>query len=1245
MKKNLFLTCALVLASFVGVSAQNWSRTLTRIVGESITHTVNGTTITQHKSGTQEVVTLPQATNALRFTVVETAPQMEVKGGGPCWAVAEFYVLDANGDTIKYSNVTSNADHNTMGGAGNDGAGMPGLNDGNLNNFFHTTWSVQAPDAYHYIEFTLERSVDAVQLVWYGRPNNSKNNPSVAGLTPAGVEFTDDMLFAEYNYSQGDKATAEQVAAGGYFTFYVEGPAEYGDYEGPGDVYVSLSGYTTGDASIPSPSTIIQLIPTSAGDFIIYQPVAATYWGNSDRWTDGYNGVNGWQRANADASVLGKFMVEEAANGEFEISTYLTRQYVNEAWQQYDEPLQVWVGYDMRGNLKLFPASEKALLENGNYTSGSFGLPVDFTFRIDVANVDKTVLPELTAATLCEKVIASTLEVAAEKKSEYAEYVDGGYDWDDAAVLLEEAIEAANDAVSSEDVAAVFEAKDALNDAIAAYAMIKKNYYEELLGELETECNENMAEYPYSQEDTGKYTTASQSYLQTAKDALYELVELSETGLTYSQVETAYETVENCIASFENSKLYFSEFPAQYEDVNNVLANNHRSYTSNPVVLTKPVSGIRITFTKSNSTHMNQGYPQIVLAEFDLFDAEGEEVELTADSFASNSVENEGAIDNLCNGLIDSGSATVNTYEYWHSIWSGGAHNPEGHVYLDVTFPAPMDNFSFKFTGRNISGSHDQQFPVSFVLTEVGEKYDPLLFAENPYSVAVLEQVMPGESFSADELYVIKGLLNTHDEYGVDEETGEPIGVAKFYEGISRFHSSAAALRAGSVYRIIPNADGTHKLYSLKLAKYWPSTTDEGTYIVPTYSESKAADLTITAANGNDMFENTFVMYETRDGLQTVHEYDYDGDETVDETKTYDTPYVVYMDWHSGVASRPVIDPQPRGGVAADALDSWGDSLCFNKGNGEGQWEIYRVKMSNPDFYRLTNMTGAIDELGLIVGDDPGCVSNLGELESALAAGVECVADSDYVAAPSVAAELASKISAVENLEKNPMVPGVYRIVSANNAFYEQQQKTKSLYATVDESGVASFGWKDSPEGEDIQFYFDFQKSEDAESLVLDGILTEEEGELLYTIRAIATYVQGVPYYVGEATDRSTVFELQEEFGANYLVLNAAGSSMNLANPANKAQFCIHANGHGGGASASGNIVYWDGTAGASQWYLKKVDYETSIEDLVTEGDEVVSVSYYSAAGAALPAPAKGINIVVTVYANGVVETKKVLVK
>ena len=65
--------------------------------------------------------------------------------------------------------------------------------------------------------------------------------------------------------------------------------------------------------------------------------------------------------------------------------------------------------------------------------------------------------------------------------------------------------------------------------------------------------------------------------------------------------------------------------------------------------------------------------------------------------------------------------------------------------------------------------------------------------------------------------------------------------------------------------------------------------------------------------------------------------------------------------------------------------------------------------------------------------------------------------------------------------------------------------------------------------------------------------------------------------------------------------------------------------------------------------YITKFDFilddEKSGDNVVVEGDEVVSVSYYTAAGVAVAAPVQGVNIVKTVYANGVVKTEKIFVK
>lgn len=1249
MKKNLFLTCALALFAVVGVSAQNWSRTLvTGLPGQEITHDVDGTQVTQYRVETALIKNA--GATGVRYTVVQTTAT-GVYGGGPFFAMGEMIVLDAQGDTIQYT-ATSNADHNS-GGAGADGAGLPALNDGNLNNYFHSSWGGTEPGGLHYLELTFAEPVDEFQLIWYTRPNQHVNRPQVVGLTDPGVTFTENMLYAEYEFALGEKATtAAEIAAGGTFSFFVQGPEEYEGTEGNGNTYISLSGYTTGKNAVAGPTTIVQLIPTSDGKFILYQPVSDTYYANPDRWEDGYNGKNGWLRAYSEGWTLGLFEITAIGNGDFEITTELTRQYVNGAWVNYESPLKVWVGYDMRGNLKIFPENVKLGLEAGDYSLG-FGLPVDFGFELYKASVNEELVPAITGVQLCSDVLANAFESAAAKKEAYAEYVDAGYDWYGAVDALEAAITNANAAIAAENVVGAFEAKTALEKAIAGYVAIKAAYYATL---YENELYPMVGDYvspPYNQSQTGKYTIESYNIVERIGAIAVNIVN-NGAEMTVSQIEADYATIESLLASLEGTRLNFSVFP---EIISDIPADNF-PYAELPnnavwrknVVLAEAVNGVRLTFLERHLGTAGDGgnFPMIAIGELKIYDANGTEVTLTAENFEANYTETQEGFESTVARLCD---GNFGTQGYYHSPWSG--NEPQEYIWIDVEFPAEMTQFTIEVYSRDKSTSNGavSLFPKKVAITEVNEGYDPLLFEPNPYNVYVADKVTSVDQITADDVYVIKGLLNTQDVYKADEDGYISLeyaeGTAKFYHGTDRFHSAAAAVRAQGVYRFVPNGDGTFKALSLGLAKYWPST--EATGFVgngTTFEAEKAANLTVVPSTN---VEGAFVMYEKIEGLTTTvagDSIDTNEDglfDAVGDSVTYNTPYVVFMDWANSLATRPVTDPQPL--VDKAVSDTWGDAKCFNKANGEGEWEIYKVTMDNPDFFYLTNLTGAFDELGLIVGTDPGCVSNLGALESVLAAGQQVVADSAFADAPAAAAALAKEIAAVANLEKNPMEEGVYQIVSANPDF-ARNNKTMALYATVDEAGTSTFGWKALEEG-NIEFYFHFTKSENALDFVAGGTITEEQKDLLYAIKAIATYEGATPYYIGEQDAVSTPLELLADAWSDYLVLGANGSSFNFRLAGKAANFSIHANGHGGGASNSGNIVYWDGGAGASQWYLRKVDYdlETSIEDLVVEGAEVVSVAYFTPAGAAIPAPVEGVNIVVTVYANGVVETKKVLVK
>ena len=1256
MKKNLFLTCALALFAVVGVSAQDWCRTLaTGTAGKQLENN-------QYRAETALIENA--GAKGVRYTVMQTGGYNQIKGGGPTFALAEMIVLDAAGDTIGYT-VTSNADHNTMGGAGNDGAGMPALNDGDLGNFFHSTWSAAAPNEFHYIELTFEKTIDAFQLIWYTRPSNANNRPLVIGLTNPGVTFTEDMLFAEYEFEAGAQVTdASEFANGGTFTLYVEGEEDlssYGDYTSNGSTYIALSGYTTGSYTEPTVTNLVQFIPASNGKFVLYQPVAATYYANPDRWTDGYNGKNGWLRAYSEGWTLAEFEITKRADGDFEITTELTRQYVDGAWEDYDEPLKVWVGYDMRGNLKIFPQDVKEGLEQGDYSLG-FGLPVDFGFTIYNASVNKEMVPDKTATEMCSEVLKGILETAKAKQEEYADYMD--YDWDGGAEELDAALADAEAAIAKGDLAAAFAANERVELALALFVSMKMNYYSEVLGSeqlrsgLWGEYLANAATKPYKQQDTGKFTEEAKKTLEQIQAKLDACQDAEGEVLTsYKALESNFAAIDALIALFPTQTLFFSTFP---EIVSDIPADNfpyaelpNNAVWRKSVVLAESTEGVRLTFLDRHIGSAGDGgnFPMIALGEVKLYDANGDEVALAETNFYANHTEtNEGfesTVARLCDG-------NFGAQGYYHSPWSG--NEPQEYIYLDITFPSSMENFTVEVYSRDKTTSQGKVslFPKKVAITNVGEAYDPLLFTENPYNVAVGEKVADVANLKDGGLYVIKGLLNTVPVYKeVTEGEGEDAvttielteaeGVAKFYHGTDRFHENAVAVRADGVYRFVKNADGTYKFLSLGLGKYWPSTTETG-YVddKTTYEAEKAANIHIVASTN---VEGAFVMYEYAEGLTTENDsIDSDDDGELDTAgDVYQTPYVMFMDWANRLATRPVVNPQPV--VTSEELaDNWGDAQCFAKENGETEWEIYEVSIDNPDFFYLTNLVGAFDELGLVVGTNPGEVSNLGNLEGVYEDAQKVIADSAYADAADAAAALAKEIAVVNSLEKNPMAPGLYQIVSANPDFKAKQDVEKALYAHVTEDGTPTFGWK-TIEQDNNQFYFDFQQSDMAADLVEGGTVAEEYKDLIYTIRAIATYEGATPYYIGEVDAQSTAIDLFSEMGSDYLVLNATGSAFCFRLAGKGAGFSIHANQHASGAGQSGNIVYWDGGAGASQWYLRKVDYETSIDDFVVEGTEVVAVSYFTPAGAAVPAPVKGINVVVTVYANGVVETKKVLVK
>ena len=199
--KRLFSFLLVVVLSLTSVWAQSseapWSYTVSMPDGGTrVTTEENGTEVTQNYASTK-LYTLSAATDGVRFTVVETNKAYGHVNGFCYFVLGEFTVLDANGTPVEYT-VTSNSDFNEHNEYNSrDGEGLSALNDGVLNNFFHSNYSNNAPSAYHYIELTFKKPLKSFSLEWYGRPNNSayEFSPTLCGITPKGYEFTEDMLY------------------------------------------------------------------------------------------------------------------------------------------------------------------------------------------------------------------------------------------------------------------------------------------------------------------------------------------------------------------------------------------------------------------------------------------------------------------------------------------------------------------------------------------------------------------------------------------------------------------------------------------------------------------------------------------------------------------------------------------------------------------------------------------------------------------------------------------------------------------------------------------------------------------------------------------------------------------------------------------------------------------------------------------------------------------------------------------
>ena len=1260
MRKNLFLTLALIVASIATVNAQ-WSQVFTRIEGlpGSVVPEKNNCVV--YETG---LITPDAPISGLRWTVLET--QLNQKPDGhPCVAVNEFTIFDAEGNKIPYQATGNSYIAESL--------GWPALNDGSYVGYFHTNWSGGSPTGdYHYIEFTFDAPISSFSIEWAIRGGSPENYPTIAVLTEKGVYGADKFQVPESTYSLGSQITSlDELLAAGYVS--MEAETFKGDWSKDVTGWLGNRFYTAPNAFVFSDSTqnynagmAMQVVPTGDDDdtYYLFWPETGRYFGlnnltstltQNDNCHFVINGAGATTTAQA-----AKLTIKDNGDGTFTMSfitperdlAYLAAPPTN--------------GHGIFSVNELFKAQNDAK----DYVAG-YGYPCCFNFKFYTAEYTKSdfkIKLEIVEPLKVAKELAATYGGAQDSESYCAD--KEGYTTYAEMMANVEAAEAiiAGGTTTAAEATALIEALQT-NQIWYLYSVANQKADDayEVWDVFENEGRFCEADFPQS----GCYTydiwdntvgVLIDSWLNTG--IIKNVDDNGPLYTYYNDFINSFGALEQSFNTFYASEINFVTLPLFYGEEDGLPGTvgsiDTRTWTSPSIRFQEPINSFRITFARSANPVgpvVGSQDKAVVLGELIIMDADGNRVAMSGDMVDTNAIEpKEGSLAGLFDGTFDAnGNLTSEIGDFYHSPWSdANGWDKESYVYFDITLPEPMDGIKLTFHSRK--GNKSSYNPADICVGAYGEEYDPIAARPNTYNARIGKQVTSIEDITDWGVYAIQGLINSNPN---TDAVAEPIA-PMWYAGEQPFHKSV--VREDCAYFFTKNEDGTVKIMSIGESKYW--TAGGG---LTSYSNEAGNIHIVPSTNADFAGENTLVLYTDVEnpepqGAQFEYVDEETGDEIFVDSVGVTCPYRVLMDWGAGygLAARVCIDYQPgvnpaNYGDEAESVEvlldypnliaggQAGDYLHFNKTSGEGEWKIYKLSLDNPYYYWATSLATVAEGLGFVAGNNPGEYANLGTFATDLAAVQAVVENNDYAGAEAAAKKLAATLEAMSGGEytQNPVTEGVYAIIcdarKQNSAMAVNADGivyTRQLSADIDFTTDAA-----------AAYLFQFEVPANIDGLLLDGDITEEQKDKVFTIKHISTgnYIvagEGTSAFVSVADDKDQAGAFLFTGGAtNYFTIGKVNNY--------EGQNQLH---HNGWVNDDGSdVVNWIGeptASSASGWRLVRVtNDETSVDDLIAEGSEVVSVKYYTAGGAETAAPVKGINVVTIVYSNGVTETKKVVVE
>ncbi len=870
--------------------------------------------------------------------------------------------------------------------------------------------------------------------------------------------------------------------------------------------------------------------------------------------------------------------------------------------------------------------------------------------------------------------------------------------------MVEDAVAALNDLIgtaeetytaATADRAAINALKTDLSEA-AAYVELDSAYAK--IDELTEKVDEIEPG-----EDLGDYSEDMLDEIDYLLEQVGEVLGESEDGLAATVAKHRCDSLFALIDDIFANPISFDEFPIDLvRDENTSLggytflkgtyrdSTDVNTYESRVFRFQFPLSKVRFIVKGTGSNGLTGNYVFFTLSSFELFDENGDEIELTANDFTTNACHN--TLNSSTDGqgigaLCDDDNAT-----YFHTTWGTVVND---YHYVEVSLPEGKYNaFSFKMRARGSSQNH--QFPATIQIAHLSEALANLQsVVTNAKGMNPVQGKVPG--FYAEDFTTFYAALAEAEALLNNEEATDAemlAAITKLEEEMGKVEELKVMMpEEGKEYRIISAGPFFAQQNVVKALSVYSDTTVNNRIYWETASADSAQQVFTFTKLANDEGRDYYIVKNVAKNMYIGDYFDFDGEVSNNNahglSETPDTVELISLGQGQFALANGALDGNTSNWIHAGGHSAGAGKKDFTvkwstEANNSSAWfiremqvlpfnaksisdlnfetttyslytgvnsltltadkdcafadfalygifgeeipatatvsgktatvvldsliESFSFTFTNAEGVAAVEVNGAVTSLSTlqdkydealanapVIGDQIGQVQDVAEYEAALAAAEKLLVNGG--SDEEIELACAAIDSALAHIEINlPVADKEYLLISALPAFKETHWVDMAIYAKEDapawtyvSANNPAYRWK-----------------------FVEGDLSSKG------VRTFFVQNVGNEKYIGISGYLSTALTMESEksstdsyrvdaWGTNDLGVSEVTLCHHPTSNGN-----IHFNGHSGGASTSGNIVYWSSTYGTAS-SLRIVEAEAYIQELIDGIEDVEFVDEYVA--------------------------------